>query len=110
MVAAVADWRAEENGQKIKKKGEAPPPLKLIENPDILAGLARDPQRPHLLIGFTAETEQVLDHAQSKLARKGCDGTVANEVSRHLVGGGENSVTIIAQSGTNETGTSRERG
>src|SRR3546814_3493398 len=57
MVAAVADWRAEENGQKIKKKGEAPPPLKLIENPDILAGLARDPQRPRLLIGFAAETE-----------------------------------------------------
>src|SRR3546814_8101780 len=57
MVAAVADWRAEENGQKIKKNGEAPPPLKLIENADILAGLARDPQRPCLLIGVAAETE-----------------------------------------------------
>src|SRR3546814_20409142 len=81
MVAAGADWRAEETGQKIKKKGEAPPPLKLIENPDILAGLARDPQRPRLLIGFAAETEQVLDHAQAKLARKGCDWLVANDVS-----------------------------
>src|SRR3546814_7249483 len=72
------EGRAEENGQKIKKKGEAPPPLKLIENPDILAGLARDQQRPRLLIGFAAETEQVLDHAQAKLDRKGCDWIVAN--------------------------------
>src|SRR3546814_7536038 len=90
MVAAVADWRAEENGQKIKKKGEAPPPLKLIENPDILAGLARDPQRPRLLIGFAAETEQVLDHAQAKLARKGCDWIVANDVSGDVMGGRDN--------------------
>src|SRR3546814_5502159 len=90
MVAAVADWRAEENGQKIKKKGEAPPPLKLIENPDILAGLARDPQRPRLLIGFAAETEQVLDHAQAKLARKGCDWIVANDVSGDVMRSEEN--------------------
>src|SRR3546814_8146775 len=81
MVAAVSDALAEENGQKNKKKGTAPPPLKLIENPDILAGLARDPQRPRLLIGVAAETEQVLDHAQAKLARKGCDWIVANDVS-----------------------------
>ncbi|HEY9579415.1 MAG TPA: bifunctional phosphopantothenoylcysteine decarboxylase/phosphopantothenate--cysteine ligase CoaBC [Rhizorhapis sp.] len=99
MVAAVADWRAEENGQKIKKKGEAPPPLKLIENPDILAGLARDPQRPRLLIGFAAETEQVLDHAQAKLARKGCDWIVANDVSGDVMGGRDNTVHIITQSG-----------
>src|SRR3546814_6312750 len=97
MVAAVADWRAEENGQKIKKKGEAPPPLKLIENPDILAGLARDPQRPRLLIGFAAETEQVLDHAQAKLARKGCDWIVANDVSGDVMGGRDNTVHIITQ-------------
>src|SRR3546814_20930061 len=83
----------------MKKKGDAPPPLKLIENPDILAGLARDPQRPRLLIGFAAETEQVLDHAQAKLARKGCDWIVANDVSGDVMGGRDNTVHIIRQSG-----------
>ena len=98
MVAAVADWRAEANGQKIKKKGDAPP-LKLTENPDILAGLAHHPQRPPLLIGFAAETEQVLDHAKAKLAKKGCDWIVANDVSGDVMGGETNSVHIVTKNG-----------
>lgn len=99
MVAAVADWRAEANGQKIKKKGNGPPPLTLTENPDILAGLAHHPQRPPLLIGFAAETEHVLDHARSKLAKKGCDWIVANDVSGDVMGGETNSVHIVTKDG-----------
>jgi phosphopantothenoylcysteine decarboxylase/phosphopantothenate--cysteine ligase len=99
MVAAVADWRAEANGHKIKKKGDTPPPLKLTENPDILAGLAHHPQRPALLIGFAAETHQVLDHAKAKLAKKGCDWIVANDVSGDVMGGEANSVHIITKNG-----------
>ncbi len=96
MVAAVADWRAAENAeQKIKKKGDAPPPLELTENPDILAGLATHEKRPDLLIGFAAETENIADHARAKLARKGCDWIVANDVSGDVMGGTENSVHII---------------
>ncbi|MCF8709567.1 bifunctional phosphopantothenoylcysteine decarboxylase/phosphopantothenate--cysteine ligase CoaBC [Rhizorhapis sp. SPR117] len=100
MVAAVADWRAEANGQKIKKKGNTPPPLTLTENPDILAGLAQHPQRPGLLIGFAAETENILDHARAKLARKGCDWIVANDVSGDVMGGETNSVHIVSKDGT----------
>ena len=99
MVAAVADWRAQATGQKIKKKGEAPPPLMLTENPDILSGLAHHPQRPPLLIGFAAETEQVLDHARAKLAKKGCDWIVANDVSGDVMGGETNSVHILTKDG-----------
>tara|TARA_R110000824_G_scaffold50894_2_gene141869 strand:- start:1131 stop:2402 length:1272 start_codon:yes stop_codon:yes gene_type:complete len=101
MVAAVADWRADsQSGQKIKKKGAAPEPLKLTENPDILAGLARHEQRPGLLIGFAAETEKVAEHAQTKLAKKGCDWIVANDVSGDVMGGTDNSVHIITKSGS----------
>lgn len=101
MVAAVADWRADsQSGQKIKKKGAAPEPLKLTENPDILAGLARHAQRPALLIGFAAETEKVTEHAQAKLAKKGCDWIVANDVSGDVMGGTDNSVHIITKSGS----------
>src|SRR3546814_16238357 len=104
MVPPVAAVGAERTGRKIKKKGEAPPPLKRIENPDLLAGLALDPQRPRLLIGFAAETEQVLDHAQAKLARKGCDWIVANDVSGDVMGGRDNTVHIITQSGVEKIG------
>lgn len=99
MVAAVADWRAEPSGQKIKKKGDAPPALKLTENPDILAGLARHAQRPGLLIGFAAETEHVLDHAKAKLMKKGCDWIVANDVSGDVMGGERNRVHIVTKDG-----------
>lgn len=101
MVAAVADWRAAENAeQKIKKKGAAPPPLALTENPDILAGLATHEKRPDLLIGFAAETENIAEHARAKLARKGCDWIVANDVSGDVMGGAENSVHIVTADGS----------
>jgi len=81
-VAAVADWRVETAGQKLKKNGAAPPALHLVENPDILAALSRPgPRRPRLVVGFAAETEQVRDHAVAKRARKACDWIVANDVS-----------------------------
>jgi len=96
LVAAVADWRVEASGAKIKKQpGGAPPALALTENPDILAGLSRHPQRPRLVVGFAAETENVLPNAQGKLARKGADWIVANDVSGDVMGGSENSVHLV---------------
>jgi phosphopantothenoylcysteine decarboxylase/phosphopantothenate--cysteine ligase len=100
MVAAVADWRAaDEAGQKIKKDGKAVPPLELAENPDILATLGKHAQRPALLIGFAAETEKVIEHAQAKLAKKGCDWIVANDVSGDVMGGANNAVHIVTKDG-----------
>jgi phosphopantothenoylcysteine decarboxylase/phosphopantothenate--cysteine ligase len=88
MVAAVADWRAAQApDQKIKKDGDAIPALVLTENPDILASLATHKHRPKLLIGFAAETEKIRAHAQAKLAKKGCDWIVANDVSGDVMGG-----------------------
>lgn len=100
MVAAVADWRAaDEADQKIKKDGKGVPPLALAENPDILATLAKHEQRPALLIGFAAETEKVVEHAQAKLAKKGCDWIVANDVSGDVMGGANNAVHIVTKDG-----------
>ncbi len=100
LVAAVADWRtADAADQKIKKTGGALPVLQLAENPDILAGLAGDPRRPALLIGFAAETEHVVAHAQAKLARKRCDWIVANDVSGDVMGGQNNAVHIVTGQG-----------
>ena len=101
MVAAVADWRAADtSAQKIKKDGSGQvPPLALAENPDILAGVAKSAQRPPLLVGFAAETNDVLDHAQAKLARKGCDWIVANDVAADPMGGETNRVHIVSKSG-----------
>ena len=101
MVAAVADWRAADtSGQKIKKDGSGTvPPLALAENPDILAGLAKSPHRPALLIGFAAETNDVIAHAEAKLARKRCDWIVANDVSADPMGGETNRVHIVSKDG-----------
>lgn len=100
MVAAVADWRADASGQKIKKDGSgAVPPLHLAENPDILASIAKSANRPSLLVGFAAETQNVLDHAKAKLAKKGCDWIVANDVSGDVMGGAANSVHIVTKAG-----------
>jgi phosphopantothenoylcysteine decarboxylase/phosphopantothenate--cysteine ligase len=101
MVAAVADWRAADSAPlKLKKDGSgAVPPLALTENPDILAGLARAPQRPRLLIGFAAETYDVIAHAAAKLARKGCDWIVANDVAADKMGGARNRVHIVSAAG-----------
>lgn len=102
--AAVADWRPDvAANNKIKKdKDAAAPAIRLVENPDILATLARHRQRPHLLIGFAAETESVVEHATAKRLRKGCDWIVANDVSPHtgIMGGDRNTVHLITADGT----------
>ncbi len=98
MVAAVADWHVDAAVQKIKK-GDTTPTLSLSENPDILATLARSPQRPALLIGFAAETERVVEHATAKRARKDVDWIVANDVSGDVMGGDSNSVHIVTKDG-----------
>jgi len=96
MVAAVADWRtADVASEKIKKRGAAPPALELTENPDILATVARSPDRPRLLVGFAAETEAVIPHAKEKRARKGVDWIIANDVSGDVMGGDANAVHIV---------------
>lgn len=100
MVAAIADWRVEqEAAQKMKKQNGALPALKLTENPDILAGLAKNTHRPPLLIGFAAETQNVIGHAKAKLERKGCDWIIANDVSGDVMGGADNAVHIVTQNG-----------
>jgi phosphopantothenoylcysteine decarboxylase / phosphopantothenate---cysteine ligase len=100
MVAAVADWRVEEASQKIKKDGSGVmPTLTLVENPDILATLCRNPKRPRLVVGFAAETENVVANARAKLARKGCDWIVANDVSGDVMGGESNTVHIVTVDG-----------
>jgi len=101
MVAAVADWRVEASGQKIKK-GDGAPVLTLVENPDILAALAKDPQRPRLLIGFAAETEKVVEHAVAKRARKNVDWIVANDVSGDVMGGDSNRIHFISSDGAED--------
>jgi phosphopantothenoylcysteine decarboxylase/phosphopantothenate--cysteine ligase len=102
--AAVADWRvAHEAHGKIKKvPGTAPPVLELVPNPDILATLSvPGPRRPRLVIGFAAETDDLLDNAGAKRARKGCDWIVANDVSAQsgIMGGKENAVHLITANG-----------
>ena len=96
MVAAVADWRStDELSQKMKKRGSAPPALRLTENPDILAMVAVSDQRPKLVVGFAAETEKVLENAKDKRKRKGADWIIANDVSGNVMGGEVNAVHII---------------
>ncbi len=102
--AAVADWRvAEASGSKLKKAPGAPPPaLALVPNPDILATLAAaGPARPRLVVGFAAETDDMLDHAQAKRARKGCDWIMANDVRPEsgIMGGELNEVHLVTAEG-----------
>ena len=99
MVAAVADWRVEAAASKIKKGAGGPPALALTENPDILAGLAAHARRPRLVVGFAAETDDVIAHAQAKLAKKGCDLIVANDVSGDVMGGERNLVHLVSAAG-----------
>ena len=103
MVAAVADWRvASAAGDKIKKKeGEGPPTLSMVENPDILKTVGHHAQRPALVVGFAAETADVIANAQAKLARKGADFIVANDVSPEtgIMGGSRNRVRIVSKDG-----------
>ena len=100
MVAAVADWRPKEyRSEKIKKRGSAPPALMLTENPDILTNLAGGAGRPELVIGFAAETENVIENAKAKRKRKVVDWIVANDVSGDVMGGDLNRVHIISSDG-----------
>jgi phosphopantothenoylcysteine decarboxylase/phosphopantothenate--cysteine ligase len=100
-VAAVADWRPESLGErKIKKGDAAAPTISLVENPDILASLSKHARRPRLVIGFAAETNDVEANAKAKLAKKGCDWIVANDVSIDgTMGGDENAVAIVSAGG-----------
>ena len=101
--AAVADWRvANEGEQKLKKTAAGMPPLQLVENPDILATISKlQDRRPGLVIGFAAETEHLIDNAKAKLARKGCDWIVANDVSpaTGVMGGDRNTVHLLTRDG-----------
>ena len=104
--AAVADWRVANGGeQKLKKTAAGMPPLALVENPDILATISKlQDKRPPLVIGFAAETEHLIDNAKAKIARKGCDWIVANDVSPALgvMGGDRNTVHLLTRDGANE--------
>jgi phosphopantothenoylcysteine decarboxylase/phosphopantothenate--cysteine ligase len=104
MVAAVSDWRTRDvAAEKMKKRGSAPPALILSENPDILAGVGASKQRPKLLIGFAAETENLLDNAKKKRNRKGADWIIANNVTDTgdggVMGGDLNEVHIVSSAG-----------
>lgn len=103
--AAVADWRAAEiAGEKIKKSAGGPPILRMTENPDILATLSRHAQRPRLVVGFAAETEMVIEHAQEKRLKKGCDWILANDVSpgTGTFGGSSNTVHLVTAEGVED--------
>jgi phosphopantothenoylcysteine decarboxylase/phosphopantothenate--cysteine ligase len=102
LVAAVADWRTREYlPYKLKKRGDAPPALLLTENPDILVSLAGDRKRPKLVVGFAAETDDVLANARKKRKNKGADWIVANDVSgpngESVMGGADNQVTLVRE-------------
>jgi phosphopantothenoylcysteine decarboxylase/phosphopantothenate--cysteine ligase len=117
-VAAVADWRPEAAAERKMKKSENadPPQLRLVRNPDVLATLSQANTRPALVIGFAAETENVVDFAKAKRDRKGADWIVANDVSAQggAMGGNANRVHLITASGTEDwplmdkTGVARE--
>jgi phosphopantothenoylcysteine decarboxylase / phosphopantothenate---cysteine ligase len=96
--AAAADWRPQQASQSKMKKQGRPPTIELVENPDILATIAhRKSGRPPLVVGFAAETDNVIANAKAKLARKGCDWIVANDVSpaTGIMGGDSNTVHLV---------------
>ena len=98
LVAAVADWRVEPSVTKLKK-GDGPPKLNLIPTRDILAELGVSSKRPRLLVGFAAETEQIVDRAIRKRQTKRADWIVANDVSGNVMGGTRNRVHLITADG-----------
>ncbi len=101
--AAVADWKVSKQAdEKIKKMSDGfLPSLTFTENPDILKTIASGKNRPTLVVGFAAETEKVIAHAKAKLAKKGCDLVVANDVSPEngVFGGDKNTVHLISSAG-----------
>jgi phosphopantothenoylcysteine decarboxylase/phosphopantothenate--cysteine ligase len=106
MAAAVSDWRVESvAGQKLKKDGKGPPALRLVENPDILATISRRRNdRPALVIGFAAETTNVVANARDKRRRKGCDWILANDVSpgTGTFGGDRNTIHLVDDAGVED--------
>ncbi|WP_431282879.1 bifunctional phosphopantothenoylcysteine decarboxylase/phosphopantothenate--cysteine ligase CoaBC [Humitalea sp. 24SJ18S-53] len=102
--AAVADFRpATAVAGKIKKiAGMAPAPITLALNPDILATLSHHARRPRLVVGFAAETSDLIENARQKLARKGCDWVVANDVSGDVMGGSDNTVHLVTAAGVED--------
>jgi len=101
LVAAVADWRVEPSPSKLKKS-DGPPRLQFIRTRDILAELASSHRRPSLLVGFAAETENVLEHAIAKRLAKNADWIVANDVSGDVMGGQRNRVHLITAEGVED--------
>lgn len=104
MVAAVADWRSRDVAeQKMKKRGSAPPAIMLTENPDILSSVAGSANKPPLLVGFAAETQDVVENAVAKRKRKGADWIIANDVSgavgESVMGGAMNAVHLVTEGG-----------
>jgi phosphopantothenoylcysteine decarboxylase/phosphopantothenate--cysteine ligase len=104
--AAVADWRPETvmNRKMKKREGATAPEIKLAQNPDILATIAHGAKRPRLVVGFAAETDDVVANAQSKLDSKGADWIVANDVSpaTGIMGGDSNTIHIVSKSGVED--------
>jgi phosphopantothenoylcysteine decarboxylase/phosphopantothenate--cysteine ligase len=101
LVAAVADWRVEPSATKLKK-GAGPPQLKFTPTRDILAELGASPQRPRLLVGFAAETENVVQRAIAKRKAKNADWIVANDVSGEVMGGHRNRVHLVTADGVED--------
>jgi phosphopantothenoylcysteine decarboxylase/phosphopantothenate--cysteine ligase len=101
LVAAVADWRVEAATSKLKK-GDGPPELRFAPNPDILATLGNHPDRPRLLIGFAAETNDVVANARTKLSSKNADWILANDVSGDVMGGSHNRIHLVTKDGVED--------
>lgn len=101
LVAAVADWKVVASGEKLKKSN-GPPRLSFAPNPDILAALGAHPDRPKLLIGFAAETENIVANAQAKLASKKADWILANDVSGDVMGGARNRIHLVTEDGVED--------
>ena len=102
--AAVSDWRPEIAANSKMKKNGAPPAIKLAENPDILSTISHSAKRPLLVIGFAAETDDIIAHAKDKRAKKGCDWIVANDVSPStgIMGGDNNTVHLVTANGVED--------
>jgi len=101
LVAAVADWKVEASPSKLKK-ADGPPKLRFAPNPDILATLAGHPDRPRLLVGFAAETDDLVANAKAKLAAKDADWILANDVSGDVMGGARNRVHLVTRNGVED--------
>ena len=101
LVAAVADWRVDPAAAKLKKE-DGPPNLDFVRTRDILAELCAHDERPQLIVGFAAETDDVVENATAKRVRKGADWIVANDVSGDVMGGHRNRVHLITANGAEE--------